>query len=389
MTASSPSLRVGGVTRTLWRLSAGLPSGRRLRRGILYRFAAAMCLGVPIGLLVKVIDDLRTDALTSERAWLYTAISVAAVAAQWVFGYLSNRDSWIAGLAVVGELRLRVLDHLRRLPMGFHTRRQTGDAATVFTQDMALIEEFTHEGLPAIAGAIGLPVAVTAVLLFVDAPMALALMASVAASAPLFAWTLRRFASLAATRQGMQAQANSRIIEYVQGIAVIRAFNQSGERQQRFRSSLDDVRQINTRLSVQIAPLNSIFLAVVHLGVPVVIASGAYWLFSGRLDVGVLIVFLVLVLRVYQPLIEVAEQSEILRIADASLQRVAAVLDVPEQPQPAASPPLEHFDVELDDVRFSYEPGVPVLSGVSLTAAERSMTAIIGPRERARRRSST
>jgi ATP-binding cassette subfamily B protein len=132
-------------------------------------------------------------------------------------------------------------------------------------------------------------------------------------------------------------------------------------------------------LRVQIAPLNSVFLAVVHAGVPVVIAAGSYWLFSGRLDVGVLIVFLVLVLRVYQPLIEVAEHSEILRIADASLQRVAAVLDVPEQSQPAAPPALERFDVELDAVRFSYEPGVPVLSGVSLTAPERSMTAIVGP----------
>ncbi|MGI8902874.1 MAG: hypothetical protein ACR2IP_04295 [Solirubrobacteraceae bacterium] len=54
MSTSSAALRTGGVTRTLWRLTKGLPSGRQLLRGIVYRFIAAMCLGIPVGLLVKV-----------------------------------------------------------------------------------------------------------------------------------------------------------------------------------------------------------------------------------------------------------------------------------------------------------------------------------------------
>lgn len=220
-----------------------------------------------------------------------------------------------------------------------------------------MLEVFTHNGMPQIFGAIGAPVLVFLVLLFVDPPMAMATMASVAAGIPVFGWTDSVFKSMALRRQDLQAEATSRMLEYLQGISVVRAFNQSGERLRRFRDALDDFRRMNLLLAVRLAPLGSAFMAVVELGVPLVIASGTYWLLGGRLDAGSLLVFLVLVLRVYQPVLQVAVQMESLRLADASLERLARVADAPSRPEPLVRPSLERFDVTFEHVDFGYEQG--------------------------------
>jgi ATP-binding cassette subfamily B protein len=136
---------------------------------------------------------------------------------------------------------------------------------------------------------------------------------------------------------------------------------------------------MNTLLAVRLTPLGSAFMAVVELGVPLVIAAGTYWLLGGRLDAGSLLIFLVLILRVYQPLLQVALQAEPLRLADASLERLARVADAPGRAEPMAPPRLSRFDVAFEHVDFGYEKGVPVLRDVSFVVPAGSMTALVGP----------
>jgi ATP-binding cassette subfamily B protein len=375
--ATSPGIRLGGVCRTVWRLAG--PKKRELAFGITLRFVQALLMAVPIGLLTSIIDGIRRDTVSAADVWVAVGIYAVCLLGQLVTGYLAYRYTWVAAFEMMGDLRRDLLDHLRRLPLAFHGGRQAGDTVTVFTQDMAMLELFTHNSLPQIFGAVGAPVLVFLVLLFVDVPMAIATMASVVAGIPVFQWTNSVFKSLALRRQDLQAEATSRMLEYLQGISVVRAFNRSGERLERFRRALDDFRRMNTLLAVRLTPLGSAFMAVVELGVPLVIAAGTYWLLGGRLDAGSLLIFLVLILRVYQPLLQVALQAEPLRLADASLERLARVADAPGRAEPMAPPRLSRFDVAFEHVDFGYEKGVPVLRDVSFAVPAGSMTALVGP----------
>jgi ABC-type multidrug transport system fused ATPase/permease subunit len=93
----------------------------------------------------------------------------------------------------------------------------------------------------------------------------------------------------------------------------------------------------------------------------------------------VFIVFTVLVLRVYRPLLMAIEGVESLRVADASLERLAAVLDTPRRPErtETAEAPTG-LELAFDGVTFGYDPAEPVLTDVTFTA-EPGLTAIIGP----------
>ncbi len=378
-TEPTGGLRRGGVMATIWALAGS-------RRGTLvtsigWKTAQSVCLAIPVGVLVALIDRLRLDALELDDLRWAMPVLLACLVGQWVFGYLANRSAWIATYELFGRVRVDALDHLRRVPMGFHTSRRAGDTTTALTQDIAALETFTHEPLQQMVGAVVAPFVVFLVLVGQDVAMALATMVSVVAAIPVFVVANRTFKRLATHRQDLQAEAASRMIEYVQGLPVIRAFRLAGERLERFRQALDDYRAVNTALAVKLAPLGMAAMAIVLLGIPFVLWVGTIRYFDGALDAGTFVVFAVLVLRVYQPLLGAAEGIETLRIADASLDRIARVVDEPIQPVPAtatASP--RDFDVAFDGVSFAYDPtGDLVLHDLAFEVPAGTMTAIVGP----------
>jgi ATP-binding cassette subfamily B protein IrtB len=371
-------LRRGGVVRTIWSL-AGAQRGV-LARSIGWKAAQAAAQAIPVGVIVALIERLRTGSLdTGDIAWALAIVAGCSVA-QWVFGFWANRSAWIATFELFGEVRIRALDHLRRLPMGFHTSRRSGDTVTALTQDIGAVETFTHEPFQQLVGAMTTPAVVFLVLLAQDVPMAIATLASVVAAYPVFIWTNHVFRSLAHQRQDLQAEASARMVEYIQGLPVIRAFRLTGERLERFRRALDDYRRVNLQLVLKIAPVGLAFMTTVMLGIPCVLFFGALWLFDGTIDAGTLVVFAVLVLRVYQPVFVAAESFETLRIADASLDRIARVLDEPVQPMPATPAVLpERLDVTFAGVTFGYLPDQPVLHDLDLHVPAGTTTAIVGP----------
>ncbi|HEV7757443.1 MAG TPA: ABC transporter ATP-binding protein [Acidimicrobiales bacterium] len=377
----------------VWRLAG--PRRRHLTLGIAWRVVWAVFMAIAVAQVVVVADEVRRGTLGRDDVVRLVVIYAGCFAGQVTANYWSNRLSWISAFDMGADVRLAAIDRLRRLPLGFHAARDQGDTLTALTQDVVMVETFAHAPLPALVGAFAGPLCVAAVLAAVDVRLAAATLVSVALAVPLYLWANRIFDGLAVRRQDAQAHATGRIVEYLQGIAVIRAYNHSGERLGRFRQSLDDFRAVNTRLAVLILPLAMSAMAVVELGTPLLIGVGAYGVVGGTVDAGTLVVFLVLALRVYQPLVHSADQLEQLRLADASLQRLARVLDEPEQvvPADAVAQPAD-ASVRLEAVVFGYDStgaevssghshghghGRRVLDGVDLEVPAGTTCAIVGP----------
>ncbi|MEM7017274.1 MAG: ABC transporter ATP-binding protein [Pseudomonadota bacterium] len=375
---SQQSFRAGGVIRTIWRLADDQQGV--LVRSFIYKIIQGMFEALPVGVLIYLIHVLRTGGLTPDFLWLATGLIALCVVGNWGAGLAANRSAWIATFELFGNLRIRGLNQLRRLPLAYHTTNRTGDAVTTLTQDISALEGFAHEPMQAFLGAIAAPFVVFVVLMFQDVPMAAATVVSILAALPAFFWSDRLFKSLAGKRQDMQAEASSRMIEYIQGLPVIRAFGMSGERIQTFQQALDDFRNVNNLLAAKLAPTGMLFVGIVFLGIPLVLFMGSYWLLGGTLDAGVFIIFAILSLRVYLPMAFAAQQFEQIRLADASLDRVARLFDaeIEQEPEHPVALPAS-FDVAFDDVVFGYEPTHTVIDKVSFTALAGKVTAIVGP----------
>ena len=373
---SRSAFYVGAVS-TAWRVLGR--RSRDIKFAISLRFLQSMLAGAPVIFLVWVVDHIRRGTLAPNHAWIATAGALVAVLAQaWVW-YASNRFAWINGFLAVGEARASTLNHIQRLPLGTLRSRSTGDVTTAFSTDFEMVSQYVTEALPALFGAIGLPVFVVAGLFFVDPALAGAVAISLLVAGPIFFWVNRRFKALALLRGNLMAESSGRMLEYVLGITVARAFNRTDDRMNRYGRAVGTMRRINNQLVLRLLPLGILAIFIVQLGVPLVIAFAAYRWFGGATDVVTVLIFLVLVLRVYGPIVALAGQFELLRLGDAALERIGRIMDLEQQQAPDTEllEPQGH-DVEFDEVTFAYD-STPVLSDVSFVARSGTTTAIVGP----------
>ncbi|MXZ62259.1 MAG: ABC transporter ATP-binding protein [Chloroflexi bacterium] len=366
-----------GAVSTAWRLMGS--RSRTLKTAIALRFLQAMCAGIPVVSLVWVVDHLRQDTLTADHAWIAAAVTVVAIGAQFGAWYASNRIAWITTYFANGDARTATLDHIQRLPLGTLRARSTGDVTATFSADFEIVANYVSDALPALFGAIGLPVLVLVALALIDPPLAVAVALSLVVAGPLFFWANNQFKVLALLRGDRMADSSGRMLEYVQGITVARAFNRTDDQLSQYSRAVQAIRQVNNQLVLRLLPLGVMTIGIVQLGVPVVIAFAAYRWFGGAIDAGTVLIFLVLILRVYGPIVALAGHFEVLRLGDAALERIGRIMDLREQdaPETAVREPEGH-DVELDHVTFAYE-SAPVLHDVSFVARAGTTTAIVGP----------
>lgn len=364
--------------RRVWRVTG--PCRGRLLRGVAFRFLQSMALGVSTMVVIWVLAGLAGGReMTPDWAWQATGLMALSLVAQIVFSFLSVNDTWTASYETAGNLRLSLLDHLRRLPMGFHLSSRKGDTLTVLTSDMQMVELFLSDTLPRVAQALGLPVALFLYLLSRDWVIALLSAASLIVAIPFFLWSSRRLARLSLKRQDIQADAGAKMIEFVRGIPVIRAFNRMEHGRANFGGALEAFHDISVSMVRELTVPIVGFSAIVMAGVPLVVVGAGVLYASGAMDVGVLMCVLVLLLSMYTPILNLMGVMEVTRMADASLSRMDRIVSARPMTEAPCPKEPEGFTVRFEDVCFSYEADMPVLKNVSFEAPERSMIALVGP----------
>ena len=117
-----------------------------------YRFAQSLALGMAYAAMLWMIVGLVNGrAMTFGWAAQITGLMAMSFVLQLLLSFLSVRLAWTASYDVVANLRLKLLDHARALPLGFHLSRHKGDTISLITSDMQMIEGFLTEALPRIA----------------------------------------------------------------------------------------------------------------------------------------------------------------------------------------------------------------------------------------------
>lgn len=350
----------------------------RMVRSMVFRLLQSMSLGFAYGGALWVITDLM-NGRTMDAAWVWqiTGLMVLSLLLQLLFSFLSVRDAWEVSFEIGGDLRQRLLDRLRALPLGFHLTRQKGDLANTIGTDITMVEGFLSEGTGKLIQAFGLPLAVFLFMLTQDWRLAVAMVVPIALAIPIMSRMGRRLADAGIARQDQQAEASSRMIEFVLGIKVIRAFGRMREGNERFHAALNRFRDISIEMVHSFVLPVMGFITVVMLGLPVTFLATGWTLES--LDPGVAITALVLAYAMYGPIIALISVTETVRMAEASLIRIDRVLTASPLSEPQIARVPEGNAIAVRDLRFGYDEGRDVLHGISFDVPERSMTAIVGP----------
>ncbi|MGD2184347.1 ABC transporter ATP-binding protein [Lusitaniella coriacea] len=345
--------------------------------GTILHVIASILAATPYGFLYLILRELLSESIDPQKLTILTIAIACCLLLQGIFLYSANYLTYLTSYRAIADLRLQLGDRIRQLPMGFFSARQIGDLNGLVSDDMRKIEPIPSWVYPKIVTAIAFPTTIAAFLAFIDWRLTLAMLAGVPIAVIIYISYQRSMRAIAKEQKTAIIEANSRIIEYIQGLAAIKACNQTGTRFAKLQNALQGYKQANLKMvSALTLPIVG-FAGVLELGFVVIWAVGTHLFLHGEIEIVVFLLFLVLGLQFYTPMFGLMEFATMTRMMDAALDRVAEVLNLSPLPEPQQSPKLERFDIEFKSVSFSYEE-TPTLKNVSFTVPECSMTALVG-----------
>ena len=345
----------------------------------------SIVMSVPYGLMLGAVYFLLVPlaepgaALPTGVLWGLAAGFLAQLIVYFFIRQKTYIDACTGYAGIIKDSQITLGEHLRQLSMGFYSSRDAGDLSTVLLRDYQTVGDLSQQLLPQTAVIVIRFVLAAVCLSWFNGMMTLALFAVIPLALPFAFWSLRRMGTVSADLQQAQREVASGILEYVNGIQTLRAFNLAGQHFQSLKKSFDQERKAAIGMETgAAAPVSMLGRAILSCGIGLVILVGVVLLTRGELTPYYYIAFLILTLTVYEPVLTlftfIADFSRTRR----SGERIKALFDEKPLPEPTVSQTPQGTDIVFDHVSFGYGK-TEVLHDISLQFPARSVTALVGP----------
>lgn len=341
-------------------------------------------LGVAAGLLpffaVSKIVILLMDGETSVSVYMeWCLIAGIGFLGKVCFANFSTLVSHTATFATLAEIRLKLADKLTRVPMGYMINTPSGELKNVLVDRVEGMETTLAHLVPELTANLCIPICILIYLLFLDWRMALAALITLPIGMLCYKGMANgyeeKFQSLIMRVRKM----TSTVVEYIGGIEVIKAFNQSANSYQKYSDAVEDnaAYAVNWMKSVQLykSMLVTIWPSVLVCVLPI----GCVLYRNGSLSVPAFVTCIVLSLGIITPILNAMNFTDSISQMKSVVGELCAVLDEKELDRPETPVSIHSSNIVLENVSFSYESEKPLLKNINLSIPENSITAFVGP----------
>lgn len=363
--------------------SATMGEASRLRPMILWTILEYFLRGAPYGIALFIIWEIFTPLSDSTQDIDVTKIAFSCVGLliSLILLRIVARRSYLAsfrdGYKICNDGRKAVTSHLCKLPMGFYNSKDPGEIAAYVISDYANIETMVTHLVPQFFGAISMPIVLIISLSLFSWKLALVAILII----PL-AWPVVKLSTYLVHRSGLKQvksnlEASSRMIEYIQGIKLVKAFNLGGEKFKRLESSFDRLKKDSIRLEACSGP--SLILSSVLLsgGFILIIIFGFTMLLSTTISLPVYIMFLVFGTHIYQPLIHAMIFLAEISYSKIGVNRIENLRKAEYLKERKKVLVIQKHDIVFKNVDFAYQE-TKVLNGLNIEIPEKKLTALVG-----------
>ena len=354
----------------------------RLYRPVGYTMLANLVNIVPFCLSIEAVRiifsafDGSGQPLDTARLWQISGIMAAYMLVMALAERASYRANFRGAYEMSASGRLSLAEHLRKLPLGFLSRRDPGDLSSMLITDFMMAETGISHHLPQLMGAVVMPVLAFVSLVWIDWRMAVSMFAAL----PLAMCVLWASTSVQKNLGGRQIHAKinagNRLEEYLQGIRVMKAYNLLGERFVRLRDAFAGLRRACIRQEALLGPFVLLSITLARAGLTLMVLCGTYLMLGGELSLLVFVLFLVVGSRVFDPLTSALTNFAEFRYFSIAGGRILTLMNEPEMKGERQSP--EAGGIRFEHVSFAYQDK-EVLQDVSMDFPENSLTALVGP----------
>jgi ABC-type multidrug transport system fused ATPase/permease subunit len=367
---------------TAWREARELIWARRGRLALgMGLMAISRMAGLVLPATSKILIDDVVGKSRADLLWPLALATGAATVVQAITGFALNQVLGITAQKSITEMRLAVERHVSRLPVSYFDSTKTGVLISRIMTDAEGIRNLVGNGLVQLVGSIVTGAIALGVLFWLNWRLTTATLVLLAAFGGVMSLAFTRLRPIFRERGKINAEVTGRLTETLGGIRIVKAYTAERRESLVFAKGVHRLFRNVARSMLGVSAVHSASTVIIGIIGILMIVVGGGAILEGRMTLGDFVMYIFFTGLVAAPVVSIASIGTQISEAFAGLDRIREVRQMATEDQEDAdreSIEAIRGDVEFEDVRFSYVPGVEVLQGVSFHAPAGTTTALVG-----------
>ena len=303
-----------------------------MKKAILFSVLHSLFDMMSFGALVLVFSGL-IDGFTTSMIWMIFGITLTSMMLKICCSYISDFGKVQIGYFMCAEKRIHIGDRMKYMPMGYFSDHNLGNLTSVVTTTMGDIENNASMVLTNILGGYIHATIVTIVMFYIDWRIGLTILCGIL----LFTWCISRLQKKSETvspqRQQAQETLVSNVLEYVQGMLIVKSFNLSHSSNSKMKQAILDSKDKNLKLERTFVPYNMLQQIILYGTSILVIVEGLYFYLNGTMALSICLLMTVASFMLFGQLQSAGNTSALLRLLDVSIDKVNEIDKTPVIPE--------------------------------------------------------
>lgn len=336
---------------------------------------------IPFWAVYEILLAFINQNVTLNGILIWCLVGAAGYLLRVACHGISTILAHISAYTILEGIRLKIADRLMKAPLGEVMGRRIGYLKNIIMDKVEDLEPPLAHMIPELTSNLLLPVAIFIWMLVIDWRMGLAvLIAPVLAMIPMF-FLMRNYNSQYAAYMEANNHVNSIIIEYVEGIEVVKAFNQSTSSYEKFVNAVQSFKEFTLAWFKSTWKSMNLMMAIMPTTLLGVLPVGLLLVQNGSISPAELAMGIILSLSIVGPLMKATTFINEAKSMEYAVEAANELLNLPVLPDSGKIVSIPHNDIALKHVTFSYDGSEQneVLHDVNLELPEGSFTALVGP----------
>lgn len=332
---------------------------------------------MPISAIMVVLSGIIENNMSTTHVYTSFGIMLLSIIGQIIFGNFSINGGIHASYAMCTAKRLEIGERMKRTPMGYFSENRLGELTSTVTTTLSDLENTAKDIFQQLINGFVFAILINLWLLTFEWRLGLISIVGLCFSMIIFSVLQKKSKIISPERQEAQISLVVSILEYIQGMGVVKAFSLGNKTKEAVLDAAEESRDINIKTERVFSNLGSLYQSVFKFLSTVILLGSAYFLIVGEIDTTKAVMLTMSSFMLYKSVEIAGSVSALVRVLEYSMDKVEESLDAPLLDENGKDITPKHCEIQFKNVRFSYDE-TEILKGINLLIPEKKTTALIG-----------
>lgn len=333
---------------------------------------------IPYFSVAAIINNLVAKNANLNNYYPYIFAVFLGFMASILFHEISTIISHNLAYRIIEDKRKLLADKLSKISMGEVERKSSGQWSQFMVETLDKMEKPIAHVIPEVIANIFIPIVLVITIFIMDWRIGIANLLTIPLGLLFSMLMMRGYEEKSKRYQEAAKAMNTTMVEYVNGIKVIKAFNKSASSFGKFRKTVEENKNAMLDWYLSVCFSMTATMETIPSTMVFVLPASLYFFIKGSVEVGTLIMCILLSYASYKPLIKAMSHMETIANIKVVFEEIKKIMEIPNLKRGEEVRNIKSYDVEFKDVTFAYEESKNVLNNISFKANENELTAIVG-----------